>query len=81
LGLPAMEAMAHALVQLARHTGDRERDVPEKDRQQVAEWLGQLPQSDRLRELLTNAESTWEEQEQAWVFGEALPSGLTLSSF
>jgi molecular chaperone DnaK (HSP70) len=81
LGLPAREAMAHALVQLARHTGDRERDVPEKDRQQVAEWLGQLPQSDRLRELLTNAESTWEEQEQAWVFGEALPSGLTLSSF
>jgi hypothetical protein len=77
-GLPAREAMAHALVQLARHTGDRERDLPEKDRQQVAEWLGQLPQPDRLRELLTNPESTWEAQEQAWVFGEALPTGLAL---
>ena len=78
LGLPAREAMAHALVQLARHTGDRERDVPEKDRQQVAEWLSQLPQPDRLLELLLNPESIWEEQEQAWVFGETLPAGLKL---
>ena len=46
---------------------------------QVAEWLGQLPQPDRLRELLTNPESTWEAQEQAWIFGETLPTGLTLS--
>jgi hypothetical protein len=78
LDLPAREAMAHALVQLARQTGDRERDLPEKDRKQVAEWLGQLPQPDRLRELLSNPESTWEAQEQAWVFGDTLPTGLTL---
>ena len=77
--LPAREAMAHALVQLARYTGDRERDLPEKDRGRVEEWLGRLPEPDRLRELLTNPESTWEEQEQAWIFGEALPSGLVLS--
>ncbi len=78
LELPAREAMAHALVQLARYTGDRERDVPEQDRQQVGEWLAGLAQPDRLREVLTHPESGWEEQEQAWVFGEALPSGLSL---
>jgi molecular chaperone DnaK (HSP70) len=80
LGLPAREAMAQALVQMAKYTGDRERDIPEKDRQQVAEWLGQLPQADRLRELLTNPESSWEAQEQAWVFGESLPAGLSLAT-
>ena len=80
LGLPAREAMAHALVQMARRTGDRERDVPEKDRQEVAEWLGGFPGHERFQERLTDPEAAWEEQERAWIFGEALPAGLVLSS-
>jgi hypothetical protein len=72
--------MARALVQVARYTGDRERDVPEDQRRQVAEWLEGLPQPERFQELLNHPESTLQEQEQAWVFGEALPSGLVLSS-
>jgi molecular chaperone DnaK (HSP70) len=80
LGLPVREAMARALVQVARYTGDRERDVPEDQRRQVAEWLEGLPQPERFQELLNHPESTLQEQEQAWVFGEALPSGLVLSS-
>jgi hypothetical protein len=78
--LPAREAMAQALVQLGRHTGDRERDVPDRERRQVAEWLEQLPQHERFQDLLTNPEATWAEREQAWIFGETLPSGLLLSA-
>ena len=74
------EAIAHTLVQLARSTGDRARDLPEGDRQQVAIWLGQLPQNDRFQELLSNPESAWQEQEQDWIFGESLPTGLVLSA-
>lgn len=79
MGLPVREAMAHALVHLARFTGDRERDVPEERRRQVADWLGGLPQPERFQEVLSNPESTWQGQEQDWIFGEALPSGLVLS--
>ena len=72
--------MAHTLVQLARSTGDRARDLPEGDRKQVAKWLEQLPQHDRFQELLSNPESAWQEQEQDWIFGESLPTGLVLSA-
>jgi molecular chaperone DnaK (HSP70) len=80
MGLPAREAMAHALVQLARTTGDRERDVPDDLRRRAAEWLAGLPQPERFLELLTNPESSLQGEEQDWVFGEALPSGLVLST-
>ncbi len=79
-GLPVREAMAQTLVQLCRPTGDRERDLTQKDRQEVAEWLGQLPRQERFLDLLTNPEAAWADQEQAWIFGETLPTGIVLSS-
>jgi len=78
--LPKREAGAHALVQLARLTGDRARDVPEKLQRQVSAWLEEVPQGERFLELLTTAESPWQREEQEWAFGESLPAGLNLTS-
>ena len=80
MDLPAKEAVAHALIQLARFTGDRERDVAEGMRKQVDLWLKKTPQHERLQNLLLNPEKALEQQEQAWIFGESLPSGLVLTS-
>jgi hypothetical protein len=78
--LPAREAGAHALVRIARLTGDRARDIPDKLRQQVAAWLERVPQQERFQDLLVRPESSWQREEQEWAFGESLPAGLTLSS-
>jgi hypothetical protein len=78
MNLEITEALAHALVQLARRTGDRERDLPQKDRDRLSQWLTQLAQEARFEELLTNPETMLMGQEQDWIFGEALPSGLIL---
>ncbi len=80
LGLDRTERTAHALVHLARYTGDRARDVPEATRDQIVEWLAPVPNAERYRELLTNPESALRRDEQAWIFGESLPAGLVLFS-
>lgn len=80
LPLDKTEAVARALIQLARATGDRSRDVPADVRQQVLDWLAPLPNAQRLRESLLNPESQHQREEQEWIFGEALPAGLVLSS-
>lgn len=79
MNLPASEALARSFVQLARLTGDRERDIPEEKRNYLTGWLDQLPHGDRLKEALTNPETALLSQEQDWVFGESLPTGLVLS--
>lgn len=79
MNLPATEPMARAFLQLARQTGDRERDVPAEKRDYLVGWLAQLPHSDRFTEALTQPETVLQSQEQDWVFGESLPSGLILS--
>jgi molecular chaperone DnaK (HSP70) len=76
---PAKEAVGLALVQLARVTGDRGRDVPEGDRQQVAAFIEKLDRSARLQELLMNPEGAATQEDREWMFGEALPAGLVLS--
>lgn len=76
--LPASEALARTLIQLARLTGDRERDVPAEKRDYVAGWLQQLPRGERLAEPLMHPETALQSQEQDWVFGESLPAGLVL---
>jgi hypothetical protein len=80
LKLDRTERTAHALVHLARYTGDRARDVPQETRNHVAQWLDRVPNADRYRELLTNPESALRQDEQAWIFGESLPAGLVLFS-
>jgi len=79
LHLPPKEAVGQALVQLARLTGDRERDVPEEDRQKVASFIENLPRFTHLQQILMNREPVLTQQEKEWMFGEALPSGLVLS--
>jgi molecular chaperone DnaK (HSP70) len=79
LSLPPKAAVALMLVQLARLTGDRGRDVPEEDRNRVSAWLETLPHSEHFQDLLMKRESLLSREDQDWVFGESLPAGLTLS--
>lgn len=79
LPLEKTETAARALIQLARATGDRGRDVPAEVREEVLAWLAPLPNAQRLRESLLDLESQRQREEQEWVFGEALPAGLILS--
>jgi len=76
--LETTDSLARTLVHLARKTGDRARDLPLKDIELLSEWLQDIPQSGRYRELLTNPEAVLFSQEREWVFGEALPTGLKL---
>ncbi len=80
LKLERTERVAHALVHLARLTGDRARDLPEASRGKVAGWLDGAPFATRYQELLTNPKSALRKEEQAWMFGESLPAGLVLFS-
>ncbi len=73
-------ALAHALVQLTRSTGDRERDLPDTDKSNVIEWLDSVPNGEQYKELINNPESASGKKEQDWIFGEALPPGLVISS-
>ncbi len=75
----ANDPLAHAAVQLARRTGDRHRDLPEVDRDRLGAWLNRVENARRYLELLENPESGRARQEQDWIFGENLPSGLILS--
>jgi len=79
MNLPATEPLARSFIQLARLTGDRERDVPREKREDLLGWLKQLPQGDRLAEALTRPETLLQSQDRDWVFGESLPAGLVLS--
>jgi hypothetical protein len=77
--LEASSALSRTLVQLARRTGDRARDLSPGDIDRLSDWLRQTPQAERYRELLTNPEAVLLFQEEEWVFGEALPAGLIVS--
>ncbi|MCB0140221.1 MAG: hsp70 family protein, partial [Caldilineaceae bacterium] len=83
LNLEPNSATAHALVLLARLTGDRARDVSSEMREQVTQWLHRAPDDAfkraQMLELLHNAHSTLDQEEQDWLFGEALPAGLSFS--
>jgi hypothetical protein len=78
-GLAPEEGPAKSLLELARYTGDRERDLPEADRKRLADWLRRLERPDRFLQLLEDPDAARSRQEQAWLFGESLPSGLVLS--
>jgi hypothetical protein len=79
LDVRSKDALAHAVVQMARLTGDRERDVPPDDLSLVSRWLEESGGYDSLREILVNGERTLSRNEQDWIFGEALPPGLVFS--
>jgi molecular chaperone DnaK (HSP70) len=79
LPVPATPVLAQALVQLSRFTGDRERDIPSKDRDRLAQWIGQLSHTERLRQVLLDPEVSLQKEEQQQIFGDSLPPGLVLS--
>ncbi|SMC27500.1 Hsp70 protein [Desulfacinum hydrothermale DSM 13146] len=76
----ATEPVAHAVVHLARKTGDRVRDLSQETLDQVAAWLEGLgDEAERFRDLLLHPESAAAGDEAAWLFGESLPVGLRLA--
>lgn len=66
-----------ALMQLARNTGDRYRDLDAMLRDRVAAWLSENQAAPHLIELVTQGGALAEE-ERNQVFGEALPKGLRI---
>ena len=64
-----------AVMQLARRTEDRYRDLPEKQRRKVLDWLSGRDAPPHFTELVRDG-GTLDEEEQGMVFGESLPAGL-----
>jgi molecular chaperone DnaK (HSP70) len=77
--LPNPDPIVHlAVMQIARKTGDRYRDLAESKRSEAAEWLEQEGASKHLIELVRSG-GVLDREEQNRVFGEALPKGLRLA--
>ena len=68
---------AFSLMNLARRTGDRYRDLSETARTSVLDWMKSNNASDRLIELVSDG-GQLDSEEQDHTFGEALPPGLHL---
>lgn len=68
---------AHLLsvMQIARRTDDRYRDLPEKHRARAGQWLKDHEAPEHFVELVTEG-GALDRQEQGLVFGESLPRGL-----
>ena len=69
--------VGNALLQMARKTGDRVRDLDQSVLDAVMDWLSQEDEfKDHLKIL--NQVTPMEKQEVHRIFGESLPSGLVL---
>jgi hypothetical protein len=74
---PADAMLQFALVNLARRTGDRHRDLDGPVRDRVLDWLGKQGAGEHAIKLVrAGGELVADEQDR--VFGEALPKGLKL---
>lgn len=73
------EAIAFALAQIARYTGDRTRDLDEAVRRRVAERVAPLSSGQRWATQVLEV-VVLEKKEQARLFDEALPAGLQIRS-
>lgn len=67
-----------AVVQLARKTGDRFRDLDDDDRAAVVAWLDRVGGSIHAQTLVRDGGSL-QSEERNRVFGESLPAGLRLA--
>lgn len=72
------ETLPLALMQLARRTGDRYRDIGEPLRAKVLRRLADDDSAEHFRELVEQG-GELEEDEQAVVFGDSLPRGLRIA--
>jgi hypothetical protein len=68
-----------ALMQLARRTGDRYRDLSPALRREVLDWLAVQKASPHLIELVRDG-GQLESEEEGQMFGESLPRGLRIAS-
>jgi hypothetical protein len=66
-----------AVMQTARRTGDRYRDVPDKLRTHVLDWLARHDAPSHFIQLVREV-GQLDAEEQGLVFGEALPKGLRI---
>lgn len=66
-----------AVMQMARRTDDRYRDLPEKVRTEAAQWL-QSKQAPEHWIRIVREGGQLDEEEQSQIFGESLPTGLVL---
>ncbi len=66
------------LVQMARRTGDRARDLPAEAVAQVEAFIADLPDAAHLRELLHEPVAL-RADEQAQLLGDTLPPGLSVA--
>lgn len=69
--------VALAAMQMARRTDDRYRDLADKPRRKVLDWLASQDCPAHFVELVRDG-GTLDEEEQGMVFGEALPKGLRI---
>jgi hypothetical protein len=67
-----------AVMQIARRTDDRYRDLSEKPRRKACDFLASVGAPDHFIELVRRAGSL-DTSEQNLVFGESLPKGLRLA--
>jgi hypothetical protein len=67
-----------AVMQLARRTDDRYRDLPEKLRSAAAAWLERQGAPDHFVQLVRDV-GRLDDEEQGLVFGESLPRGLRIA--
>ena len=71
-------AQSLAVMQLARRTSDRYRDLPAKTRDAVLDWLEAHGAPAHFQQLVRDG-GRLDEEEQGRIFGEALPSGLRIA--
>jgi hypothetical protein len=74
---PRPEAYAFALAQIARATGDRERDLDAALRERIARRLETAPSGQRAARLVREPVPL-EAREEARLLDEALPAGLRI---
>jgi molecular chaperone DnaK (HSP70) len=76
--LPPEEPTAMlAVMQIARRTEDRYRDLPDRLRREILDWFDQRQASPHFVELVRDG-GRLDSQEQDRIFGEALPKGLRI---
>ncbi|MCH5376777.1 MAG: molecular chaperone DnaK, partial [Planctomycetes bacterium] len=66
-----------AAMQIARRTGDRYRDLDDKTRREVLDWMQSVDAPAHLLHLV-RAGGTLDREEQGRAFGETLPKGLRI---
>jgi hypothetical protein len=68
-----------AVMQMARRTDDRYRDLNDKDRERAAAWLVRQSAPEHTIELV-RVGGQLDDAEQSQVYGESLPKGLRLTN-